>query len=160
MARRIPIKRSFALLAGAVALVAALAFAGPASAHDQGASHGEPAGKVASFDPESGTLTIELSGGGTETGVVTEQTWIGSNGGCGGHSGWSRGHFGRRNLHGHFHGRWGHHHGDWHHGATAGTEDLVPGAVVDDAVLVLRDGKAWFAKIDLESTQASSPSGG
>jgi hypothetical protein len=170
MTRRAPFARSFALLAGAVALVAALAFAGPASAHHGGDSHGEPAGTIASFDPDTGVLTIQLSGGGTETGVVTERTWISSDQGCGGgHHGWSHGRAGRRNLHGDFHGHggfhghhWGRHgHGDWHHGAAASTADLTPGAVVDDAVLILQDGQAWFAKIDLESTSSSSgsPSG-
>jgi hypothetical protein len=152
MAGRIPFARNLALVAGVVALVA-LAFTGPATAHDHGRfDHGEPAGKIASFDPSTGTLTIELASGGSETGTVTDQTWIDAGDhfpGCddrgrGRHARcWDRRH-GDRGGDDHGHG-WGH----WHHGPSGSTDDLVPGTVVDDALLFLKDGRAWFAKIDL-----------
>jgi len=42
-------------------------------------------------------------------------------------------------------------HGDDHGSHDFGNiDDLVVGATVDDALLVLKDGRAWFAKIDLD----------
>lgn len=52
--------------------------------------------------------------------------------------------------------RSGNHDGDrgdrgWHHGWDKGDEsDLVAGAVVDDAILILKDGRAWYAKVELD----------
>lgn len=152
MADRIPFARNLSLVVASVVALAALAFAGPAAAHNHGSSnHGEPAGKIASFDPSTGTLVIELAGGGTETGLVTARTWIDAgerfscdDRGHGRHARcWDRRHSDHGDNHGH---GWGH----WHHGPSGNTDDLVPGTVVDDALLVLADGHAWFAKIDLE----------
>ena len=91
---------------------------------------------------------IELADGGSISGLVTRFTWIdaGDNEGCdSSHSSRSR-----RQLH-----DWcrtqqlhGSEHGDdhgWHHGRSGDTDDLVAGAVVDDALLVLKDGRAFYA---------------
>jgi hypothetical protein len=141
-------------LASILALIAvgllAVAIAGPATAHDhRGFDDDDPAGTISSFDPASGQLVIDLSDGGSVAGIVTRRTWIksdrdescdderrgrllhdwcrnGAKASSGGEHGWSHGH-----------GR-----GD--------TDDLVAGAVVEDAILVLVDGKAIFAKVDLD----------
>jgi hypothetical protein len=124
--------------------VLALALAGTAIAHHgDGADHDEPAGTVASFDAGSGVLTINLADGGSVSGTVTRWTWID----CGHHWGWHRG----RSV---FHGSGGS--GDWGHHSHCSTDDLTAGAVVDDAVLGLRDGGASFFKIDLEDAPESS----
>ncbi len=65
-------------------------------------------------------LTIDLAAGGSISGLVTRWTWIDD---------------------GDDHGR--------HHGRDD-SDDLVPSAVVDDAVLGLTDGRAFFVKVDLE----------
>jgi hypothetical protein len=84
------------------------------------------------------------------SGVVTDETWIETGNSC------ARGHTrnGRHELHGGCHESRRHfEHGDdhgWHHGPDGSTDDLVPGASVDDALLLLKDGRAWFAKIDLD----------
>jgi hypothetical protein len=145
-----------------------LALAGPASAHHgrhhhrhhhrhkYDSQHG-PAGTIASFDQTTGKLTINLTEGETISGLVTEDTWIEFSDDSGHHHGWSGG-----NHHG-----WS---GDDHHSwdgrdrqlcdhdwsDQASTDDLVPGATVDDALLVIADGKATFVKIDLAAPQTSS----
>lgn len=43
------------------------------------------------------------------------------------------------------------------HGSEGSGDDLVPGTVVDDAVLVLADGQATFVKIDLGDSSDSRP---
>ena len=160
----------------ATALVALLALAGPATANDGGKGwHDDdgPAGTIASYDSETGLLTIDLAEGGSISGLVTSRTWIdaGHKKGCGddgGEEGASRkaraarkggkeartgdwGCHGRRNG---SHGERGHGEGrGWHHGWShnhGDESDLVPGAVVEDAILILKDGKAWYAKVELE----------
>jgi hypothetical protein len=153
---------TFGLVLSAVAL---LALAGTASAHHH--HHGgssEPAGTISSYDPDTGVLTIDLAKGGSVSGLVTEDTRIEVGGGCHGKGGEERhGRHGRRAGHaarhnsGGDHGGWGWHHG-WDHGHQGSTDDLVPGAVVDDAFLVLVDGDAVFAKVELETPQSSSAS--
>lgn len=63
------------ILAALAAAVALVALPGVASAH-----HGQDdlanAGTIQSFDPESGALTIELSEGGSVSGLVTPRTHI------------------------------------------------------------------------------------
>lgn len=131
---------------------AMLAVAAPVVAHDSGDHSGfhddEPAGQIASFDADTGMLVIDLAQGGSIAGLVTKRTWIKTDNGCE-----------RRALSG-WHDRCrrafsgsdsGDHHGgdDWHPGR-GGTDDLVPGATVEDALLVLKDGRAFFWKIDLD----------
>jgi hypothetical protein len=155
----------------ATALVALLALAGPATANS--GSHGSgdddgPTGTIASYDSESGVLTIDLSDGGSVSGLVTSRTWIDAgdkncgdddggdasrkakaarNGGkVARHGDWGC-HERRNGRHGHGEGRgwhhgWSHNHGD--------ESDLVTGAVVEDAILILKDGKAFYAKVDLD----------
>jgi hypothetical protein len=127
-----------ALLSLTAAIV--LALAGTAIAHHgDWFGHDGPAGTVASFDPSSGALTIDLANGGSVSGTVTRWTWID----CGDDRGWHRG---RRFFHGS--GDGGH---EWdHHHSHCSTDDLTSGAVVDDAALSLRDGGAFFWKVDLE----------
>lgn len=143
--------RRLGLLLGSLAAVAAatLALAGAATAHHHG-NHdaGEPAGTIASFDNETGVLTIDLGSGGQISGLVTKFTWIENNSDQGNPCGSDHD---RRQL-----GRWcrqadfrrhHHHHGGWNH--SGDTSDLVPGATVQDAFLMLKDGQVWFAKVEL-----------
>ena len=138
--------RLASVFAIAAAGLLAVAIAGPAGAHDQRGFDHDPAGTISSFDPESGELVIDLADGGSIAGLVTRRTWIKSDSheGCDGdqrrrlHHGWCRS--GARASSG------GH---GWHHGR-GDIDDLVVGAVVEDAILVLVDGKAIFAKIDLD----------
>jgi hypothetical protein len=120
-----------------LAIGAMLAFAGPASAHHHDfGSDDNPAGTISSFDPETGVLAIDLADGGQISGLVTDETRIETDRGC---------------RHGH-----GRHHG-WDHGSEGDTDDLVAGAVVDDAILVLEDGKAIFAKVELVDSGSAEP---
>lgn len=147
----------------ATALVALLALAAPAAAHD--GSHGDddgPAGTIASYDADTGKLTIDLAKGGSISGVVTSRTWIDDGDhGCSDDDGGDASRKGKAVRKGGKKARtgdWCHErrtgdHGDrgWHHGWDKGEEsDLVEGAVVDDAILVLKDGRAWFAKVELD----------
>jgi hypothetical protein len=143
-----------AAVLGAVALMAASA--APASAHHHhGDSDHSPAGTIASFDPDGGVLTIDLAKGGQISALVTDDTRIETDGGCHGDRGGERRNrqTDHRALRRHFGGEHGRHRG-WRHDEGS-AEDLVPGAVVDDAVLVLEDGSAVFAKVEL----GSPPSG-
>ena len=141
----------FALAASALALVAVLALAVPAGAH-----HGEsgvdddPADTISSFDLDSGRLVVELADGGSISGLVTRFTWIeAGDDSCDErrgrrqvHGDWCR----RQQLHGSEHSD---DHG-WHHRSRGSADDLVVGAVVDDALLILKDGRAFYAKVELE----------
>src|SRR5262249_15575818 len=140
--------------------IAMLVVAAPASAH--GHHHRRhhrigfqpqqgPAGTIASFDATTGKLTINLTEGETITALVTEDTMIGFSGSWehqgassddqGDQGDWS-GDRQRRQF------------CDWG-GSHASTEDLKPGATVEDAVVVLIGGKATFAKIDLAAPQGT-----
>lgn len=151
-------RRRLSPVLGFVLAIAVLAFAGPASAHhhdDFGSD--DPAGTISSFDPESGVLTIDLTDGGQVSGLVTDETRIETGGGCrhGDHGDDER--RGRKAAALRHHG--GHdrgwHHG-WGHGDEGSTDDLVTGAIVDDAILFLADGKATFAKVELGDDSGDS----
>lgn len=151
-----------ALIAIGIVAVAMLALAVPAGAHyghhhrhhhrhKLDGDHG-PAGTIASYDQTTGKLTIDLAGGETVTGLVTEDTWIDFSGDRG-HHGWSGDHGTPGDNHG-----WDGRRQLCDHGAgQASTEDLVPGATVEDAVLAIADGKATFVKIELAAPQTSRP---
>jgi hypothetical protein len=143
----------------------------------------EHAGTIASFDPETGKLTISLYGGETVTGLVTEETEIEC--GCSHHGG--EGEEGATSLRsGDFNpgeegtgppgqgedesddppghdgtppgasegpGR-GFEHQE--HSGNCSAEDLVVGAVVKEAELQLDNGVATFSKIELEQVEESS----
>lgn len=121
--------------------VLALAVAGTAIAHgggDHSRHDDDPAGTIASFDADSHMLTIDLADAGSISGKVTRWTWIDCD-----DNNW-----GRHRGHRLFQGSDGGHDGDRH--SHCSTADLTAGAVVDDAVLSLRDGGAFFWKVDLE----------
>ncbi|HVO53395.1 MAG TPA: hypothetical protein VMT37_03180 [Solirubrobacterales bacterium] len=153
-------RRGPATVIGLVLSIAALfAIAAPASAHHRH-HHGssDPAGTISSYDPDSGILTIDLAKGGSISALVTDETRIELNGGCDKGSGDSQGRHARkaRAARHDFGGDHGSHHG-WSHGQEGSTDDLAPGTVVDDAVLVLADGTAVYAKVELETPPQSSP---
>jgi hypothetical protein len=142
----------------AIAATALLALAGPAAANNGSHHDDDPAGTIASYDSDTNKLVIDLAGGGQIAGTVTRWTWIdadddhGCDGGGGEESKAKR--HGRKALHGDWCGRkrtgeGGGGHG-WRHGPDGDESDLVEGAVVDDAILVLKDGRAFFAKVDLD----------
>ncbi|HEX8753307.1 MAG TPA: hypothetical protein VF731_07810 [Solirubrobacterales bacterium] len=136
-------RRSLLLVPLAAILAAAMAFAGTAFAHHHhGGDLGGPAGKIASYDKESGQLVIDLAQGGQTSGLVTKYTWIETAEACPGPPTARRRHFcpagRRRDGNG-----WG-----WPHG-NGSTSDLVPGATIEDALLFLKDGRAFYAKVDL-----------
>lgn len=140
--------------ASLLAAVALLAFAGPGAANSDGGHPGfdddAAAGQIASFDGETGMLVIDLAEGGSIAGLVTRKTWIESDEACESERralhGWCR-----KRLHGFGHDGDdnGRHHG-WRHHSRGDTDDLVPGATVEDALLVLKDGRAFFWKIELD----------
>jgi hypothetical protein len=144
-------RRSAPVVGFALATAAMLAIAAPASAHHHHGDFGssDPAGTTSSFDADTGVLTIDLTDGGQISGLVTDETRIETGGDCRhGDSGDEsrRGRkVGARPLHNDFGGQ---DHG-WGHGQEGSTDDLVPGTVVDDAILVLEDGKATFFKVEL-----------
>jgi hypothetical protein len=139
-----------AMTLAAISLAALLAFAAPAAATDSSPGEGDPAGKIASFDRETGKLVIDLARGGMIGGFVTGRTWIDD-----GEEGCERparaartglhGDSCRRHLSGDDHGDH-----DWPDGPDGDESDLVEGAVVEDAILILKDGRAFYAKIELE----------
>ncbi|HUB98754.1 MAG TPA: hypothetical protein VMS11_02910 [Solirubrobacterales bacterium] len=145
-------------MAFAFSIVAMLAFAGPASAHHHGDfGDDDPAGTISSFDPDSGVLTIDLADGGQVSGLVTDETRIETGGGC------RHGDHGDDERRGRKASTLRHHQGDhgrgWHHGwgdDEGNTDDLVAGTVVDDAILILADGKATFVKVELAGSDGDS----
>jgi hypothetical protein len=146
MMRKPRAAKAIALVATVAGSALVLALAGPAAAHHHGdhPSFGghDPAGTIASFDPSTGNLLINLAGGGTASGEVTDFTWIQ----CGDwHPGWHGRHRGRQ-LH-HFDGDHGHSWGD----PDCTSDDLTEGTVVDEAILGLRDGRAFFWKVELDN---------
>lgn len=186
------------LLAVALGALALLALPTIGLSHDSDGDHSPPAaGTIASFDPETGELVVDLADGGSISALVVRRTQIR----CGegrhhlrghGHRGWhgatasrhgesesgdDRGGRGEeeagddRGGHGleagdghgdeadgdnHDHGQHGdepgednHDHSQGHHGERCNTSDLVEGAVVMHAEIVLTHGKALYKKIGL-----------
>jgi hypothetical protein len=142
--RRSPNTKRALSLAATAAILAALALTIPALASDgEGRFGDDPAGTIASFDAGSGVLTIDLAEGGSIAGLVTRFTWIDDGDRCGDRDG----------EHGKRPRTWCRHGDedrDSRHPGHGDSEDLVAGATVDDAVLILKDGRSFFAKVDLD----------
>lgn len=125
-----------AIAAGALALTAV------APAHDDDRfPPDQEAGRVASFDEQTDVLTIALADGGTISGTVTRFTWVKCD-----DRDFSRG--ARRHLSDGQHD-WDDDHRGWR--ARCSTDALTDGAVVEDALVSLRDGQAFFWKVELTS---------
>jgi hypothetical protein len=166
------------LLAAAAAL-AILALPGLASSHGPHHDHGD-AGTIQSFDPETGALTIDLAEGGSVSGLVVRRTHIrcghdhghrhglhsherrrgaqassrgpGENGDDG-KSGDNRGLEPGEDPPGHDGTAPGRSEGPGkgaEHSHRCTTDDLVAGATVKVAELVLLDGKAIYKLVGLE----------
>jgi hypothetical protein len=108
----------------------------------------ENAGTIASFT--GGVLTIDLAGGGTLTGDITQDTEIecddratASDDGDGHHGDDQGDDDGGGDDQGDDHGDDG--------GGNCATDALTPGAVVHEAELKARDGRATFEKVELGS---------
>jgi hypothetical protein len=145
--------------------------------HHRHHHHGAPAGTIASFDADTGTLTIALSSGDSISGLVTNRTRIRcedehspditrfhrgedeSGDDRGGHGeeepGDDRGGQGEEEPgddrgDGDRSGRGPSGHDDNGSGANCTTTDLVVGAVVDRAELELEHGSATFDEVELD----------
>jgi hypothetical protein len=120
----------------------------------------EHAGTIASFDPTTGELTIDLFGGGSVSGLVTEETEIecdesGGEASASDSSGEDEGSDdnqdgnesgdddGQENESGDGDGQ------DGPNNSNCATADLEPGATVDEAELELENGMAVFEKVEL-----------
>ena len=166
------------LLVLALGAVALLALSGLAAAHGHHGDrhhHGPDTGQIVSFDPSTGALSIELTGGDTVSGLVTGRTKIrcedehspdvsvrgresepgDDHGGRGEEAGDDNG--GRGNEPGEDNGGGNSGpsqsgpsgHDDNGHGANCTTSDLIVGATVHEAELDLRNGKAVFDEVEL-----------
>jgi hypothetical protein len=125
----------------------------------------EHAGKIASFDPTSGELTIDLFGGGTISGLVTEETEIECHGQSSEASASTSGEDGEAGKEdGNDESNEDEQQGDDGAEEEAGdddqgsndqgssnctTADLEPGATVDEAELKVENGMAVFEKVEL-----------
>lgn len=155
-------------IAAVLGAVAILALSGLALAHGRHGDHpqkGPDTGTIASFDAETGVLAIELTGGETVSGLVTRRTRIkcedehsapppppatssrpgepGEDRGGHGEPGDDRGGEGP----GPKSGPSGH--DDNGTGANCTPADLIVGAVVHQAKLDLKGGKALFREVEL-----------
>jgi hypothetical protein len=161
------------LMTAALGAVAILALSGLALAHGRGDDHrhgGPDTGTIASFDSETGVLAIQLTGGDTVSGLVTRRTKIkcedehssdsrvrgresepgddrGGHGNEPGDDNGGRGHEPGDDNSGSGSGPSGH--DDNGTGANCTSADLVAGAVVHEAELDLRNGKALFHEVEL-----------
>lgn len=166
------------LLAAAAAL-AMLALPGLAASHSRNHDPAADAGTIQSFDPETGVLTIDLANGGSVSGLVTARTHIRCGDDRGRHRGRhglrQQRHGKRRHpaSASHAGGREGNGRGNGHsnddppghdgtapgrsehpgkgaeHSGRCRADDLVAGAPVRLAVLILIDGNALYKHIAL-----------
>ncbi|MGE5282041.1 MAG: hypothetical protein ACM3N0_06935 [Chloroflexota bacterium] len=111
----------------------------------------EHAGKIQSFDPETGTLVISLFGGGSISGLVTGETEIECKGGAEASASDSSGDEESEDGEsgGDEESEDGESGGDEGRGECT-TADLVPGATVDEAELQTEEGVAVFEKVELD----------
>jgi hypothetical protein len=131
--------------------------------NDDGVMDGEEnAGTIASFDAETGKLTIDLFGGESISGFVTEETEIK----CEDHSGASvssDGGSGKEEV-GDDNGGQGEEPGDDNggegeeagddNGGNCTTADLTPGVAVQEAELQVSSGRAVFDEVELSGREA------
>jgi hypothetical protein len=137
--------------------------------NDDGVMDGEEnAGTIASFDAETGKLTIDLFGGETISGFVGEETEIRCEDSAGasvssegdGQSGEGEAEPGDDNGEeeaGDDNGQGEEEAGDDNGGENGGnctTADLTPGAVVQEAELQVSNGKAVFEEVELSGKEA------
>jgi len=163
-----------------VAVAAALALVvlpGLASGHRGPGDAPAPAGTISSFDEETGLLTIDLTAGGSVSGLVTPRTHVRCDNGRHrgrhglrhrkrGHraSASSRGEGSRSEEEpGEDNHQAGEHGGDHADGADrrghCGVADLTEGATVKLADLILVDGKAIFKLVALPAVQLPAVQG-
>ncbi len=146
--------RLAAVLVAVAAALALVALPGLAAAHH---GHDGPAdaGTIQSFDQETGALAIDLADGGSVSGLVTPRTHIHCD------NGRHQGRHGlRHRLRGHGATAPGHSENPGkgaEHSARCTTDDLVTGATVKFADLVLVDGKAIFKLVALPKPSAPEP---
>jgi hypothetical protein len=170
------------VLAAAAAALAILALPGLASGHERHHELAGDAGTIQSFDPETGTLTIALTEGGSVAGLVTSRTHVrcgednghrhgehgdgrrGRRGATASHDGsGDRGNSGpgsENSGHGEEPGEDNPGHGEEpgednpgqgaEHAHRCTSQDLVAGATVRVAELVLTGGKALYTFVGLE----------
>jgi hypothetical protein len=132
--------RAVAAAVASAGVLVAMALAIPALAQHGGDDDRDPAGTIASFNEDSRILTVALGDGGSVSGKVTRWTWIE----CDDEQWDSRRHRSAKLLHGSDHDDH-----DWDK-RDCPSDVLVDGAVVEDAVLGLTDGRAFFVKVDLD----------
>jgi hypothetical protein len=170
MIRSTKTARMRALLALALSAVAVLALTGLATAKDSGSKRSDdgqkrhshqPTGTIAAFDTDSGRLTVALTGGEEVSGLVTKRTRIRCEDERS-HDSRVRfrdsgpGHDGDRDDNGSDDSGSGSEGSgqsgsdDNGRGANCTTADLVVGAVVDEAELDLKRGKAVFDEVELD----------
>lgn len=166
------------ILAACAAVVALVVLPGLASAHR---GHDDPAaaGTIQSFDPASGVLTIDLTEGGSVSGLVTPRTHVhcdngrhegrhglrhhGATASDSGRGGGGDGNGEDNHRHGEEepgddHGEGmepgeDHHEAGDEHGERCGTDDLTAGKTVKFADLVLIDGKAIWQFVALPKSE-------
>lgn len=110
--------------------------------------HGAPAGTIASFDADTSTLTIALTGGDSVSGEVTNRTLIRCEDK---HSAdITQFHRGEDESGDDRSGQGPSGHDDNGSGANCTTADLIVGAVVDHAELELEHGSATFDEVELD----------
>lgn len=132
-------------------------FGGKATVDPAGPAAPGDAGTVASFDQATGVLTIALGDGSTVSGKVTEDTNIGCipAGDAGGPTAIASHDGGRGDDEGDDQGDDGDHHGRCGGQSACDASDLVPGAVVHEAILKLGSTGAEFKLVLLVKQQAT-----